>query len=384
MTLLNSLDAYYSPPWLAAELAAALPSGLRGVVLDPSVGGGALLTAIGARFGADVQLVGLDVDGTTIAALNASHGEWLLSRANLLNTRSRRASHAWRLACSEVAAVVMNPPFSYRGNGGAIVRFHEFEGRVAPAMQFLLAVLTDLRPTDGVYAVLPDGALDSDKHAALWSVIQSRYGVERLQRFRTTTFKGARVSTWLVRIVSGRSHLESVPPPPPARALAQQSCRCVSLIRGNVPVYRLAEFSGVDNVPFLHTTNLRQGGSELSASSTNAVEAPIAIVNRVGKWRDPECVDLGRVVLSDCLIALQPHIRTQIQPLMADLANAADVFAAAYRGTGAPYITVARVSQLLEHLGWLPRRAYPGQPVAVCSCAAVRQPDSAKADWPLQ
>jgi hypothetical protein len=384
MTALNTLDAYYSPPWLANELAAALPSDLRGVVLDPSVGGGALLTAIDARFGADVKLVGLDVDGPTIASLGAIHGEWLLSRADLLNTRSRRASHAWRLASSEVAAVVMNPPFSYRGNGGAIVRFHEFEGRVAPAMQFLLAVLTDLRPSVGVYAVLPDGALDSDKHAALWSVIQSRYGVERLQRLRTTTFKGARVSTSLVRIVSGRSHLESVPPPPQARALAPKDCRCVSLIRGNVPVYRLTEFSGGDSVPFLHTTNLRQGGSELSASSRNAVEAPIAIMNRVGKWRDPECVDLGRVVLSDCLIALRPHLRTQIQPLMADLAGSADMFAAAYRGTGAQYITVAKVSQLLEQVGWLPHRAYPGQAAVLCSCAASQQPDSANADWPLQ
>jgi hypothetical protein len=365
----GTIDAFYTPASLARELASAMPADLNGRVFDPAVGEGALLAAVSARFGDAVDLVGLDVDAAAVGTVRDRHPDWTVGRADAINPRSRRSSAAWRLAKSDLSAVVLNPPYSYRGNGGKTVSFGAFHGRVAPAMNFLVEILLNLQPQSGVYAILPDGALDSQKHKLLWREIESRYDWSRLERFGTSSFRGARVSTSLIQVRLGGSE-RNVVEVIPARAVSSSStCRCVELVRGRVPVHRLGQLSSDDQRPFLHTTNLRSQKSTMYASASLSDDGPMVILNRIGRFMTPSVLDIGSVVLSDCLIGLRPKARNQVDQLQHEIAQASPDFAGVYRGTGAQYVTVDSILRQLVALGWHPHHVPPGSAVGGCCCS---------------
>jgi hypothetical protein len=364
----NAVDSFYTPTWLARELAEAMPANLEGRVLDPSAGAGALLAGVRDRFGEKVTLVGIDVDAEVVGRLRRAEPKWLVSHADILTARSRRSSRAWRAASDDIAAVVLNPPFSYRGNGGDHINYGEFNGRVAPAMHFLVEVLRDLAPTSGVFAILPDGAIDAQKHQALWTEIRQRFDVVRLRRFKPTTFLGARVSTSLVRLIpgtSGQAPIEITT----TRDSPVTGCRCVEVIRGRVPVHKVRDaLPAVNPAPFFHTTTLSTQVPRFTAAAELSDEAPLVVITRVGRWSEPTVVDLGRIVLSDCLIALRPKSRAHVDALRASVEEAGSEFRQNYRGTGARYLTLDAVVRELETLGWHPHVVKASSGVGDCCC----------------
>lgn len=366
----QAVDAFYTPDWLADELAACLPEGLEGSVLDPSVGGGSLLSAVERRFGDRVNPLGIDVDGAAVKTLRLARPRWVVSHADLLSSASRGNSRAWRAARMSVSAVVLNPPFSYRGNGGVHAVYADFEGRVAPAMSFLVEVIRGLRPSAGIFAVLPDGAIDAEKHELLWQQIGRFYTMSRLRRIDATSFRGARVSTSLVQIVPGCTL-----PLPIATAATRprlpDGCKCVEVIRGRVQVHHARGATGANPAPFIHTTNLASPSPHWMAPGALADEAPLVLITRVGHWSEPALLDVGRAVLSDCLIALRPRARTQVEALRDSISGSSAEFRAVYRGTGAKYLTLASTVDQLADLGWHPHVAKASSPVAPCCCRAA-------------
>ena len=371
-------------PWLAEELARSLPRNLGGKVLDPTVGGGALLTAVQKRFADRVKVLGIDVDQKTVRRLKLSEPDWVLSRADVLSPSSRRTSRAWREAKEQLAAVVVNPPFSYRGNQGAQVSFDGFHGRVAPAMHFLVELILELSPETGFYAILPNGALEAQKHEALWAEIERRFLVKRLNGFKTTSFTGARVSTSLVHLrpSSGRRRLSNasrkLPHALPETAVPVRSmtrgvgCRCVEVIRGRVPVHSVKTSPDHDElgVPFLHTTNVARPPSSdgLMAPIRLADEAPLVLIPRVGSWRPPVVVDIGRVVLSDCLFGLRPRDRNELDRLRASIEQAQTSIHRSFKGTGAKYLTLVALVGEIERLGWHPHVVRASMRAGTCGC----------------
>ncbi|GHD51804.1 SAM-dependent DNA methyltransferase [Mycetocola manganoxydans] len=362
------MDAFYTPRAVAERVAAAMPEDFSGRVLDPAVGAGALLSAVQERFGTKVSLYGIDVDATVVRGLRRAQPGWVISQADLLQNKAKTASRAWRAAREEIAAVVLNPPFSYRGNGGDRIGYKEFSGRVAPAMRFLVEVLSDLEPSVGVYAILPDGAVDAERHQPLWEAIRRRYTVSRLERFKTTSFHGARVSTSLVRLMPGDSYDQPAVIRRDALEPSLDGCRCVEVIRGRVPVHSVRATVPTDPLPFLHTTNLRMRTPDMVASAALADEGPLIMISRVGRWSDPTLLDVGRAVLSDCLVALRPRSRTQLDSLQGSLREAKANFLSAYRGTGAQYLTLAAIQAQLEELGWHTHVVKASGSVEACCC----------------
>ena len=370
----GELDRYYTPTWLAEEVAASMPRNLRGRVLDPTVGTGALLAAVQARFRGRVNLLGIDIDRDVVRTLRRAEPQWTVSQADLLQARARRSTEAWRVARDGVAVVVLNPPFSFRGNGGDYVQFGSFGGRVAPAMHFLVEVLTDLQPAVGIFAILPDGAIDAERHQPLWAAIEEKFKVTRLRRFKTSSFHGARVSTSLVRLKPGKpkpSALEA----PFFEKYEVEGCRCVEVIRGRVPVHTVRGLNPLDATLFLHTTNLRSVSNELIAPTSLSDEGPLVIITRVGRWSDPLVLEIGKAVLSDCLIAVRPRSRSQLEALAGSLRQAAPRFSDEYRGTGAQYLTLSSVKRQLEALGWHPTVVKASSSAGECCCDEAMVPD---------
>lgn len=368
------LDAFYTPPWAAEALASALPDSLAGGVLDPAVGGGALLAAVERRFGDEVSLLGLDVSSDAVRTLREMHPAWSVSTADLLRVPSRAASQAWRAAREDLGAVVMNPPFSYRGNGGASIEYGKFRGRVAPSMHFLTEVVRSLDPSEGFYAILPDGALDAERHEGLWEQLRTEYTIDRMARLRSSSFEGARVSTSIVRLYRSLAPVVS-PTIPMAIAPAQlpprssAACRCLDVVRGRVPLHALPSLSleGV-SAPFVHTTDLKATVLSRSAPDRLADVAPLLLISRVGRWRRPRLIEVGRVVLSDCLFGLRPRAQAGLVDLVDSLPALELEFQAQLRGTGAPYLTLTDVSRVLGGAGWHAQTVRAGEPPSECGC----------------
>lgn len=363
----RAIDAYYTPPSLADAVAQAMPPDLSGAVLDPTVGGGALLTAVEKRFGNRVALYGVDVDATAIRTLRKMRPNWRLSTADILEAKSRSGAGAWRSARASLDAIVLNPPFSYRGNGGVEATYGDYRGRVPPSIRFLITILSELAPRRCIVALLPDGALDADRNRAVWSQIATRYSVERLDRFKSSSFSGARVSTSLVRLIP---RAEPMPPaqiaPGPVKGLVS-GCGCLELIRGRVQVHSLTTRPPNDPVPFLHTTGLAK--NELPVAPGELADyGPLVAVSRVGCWAEPRVIPVGKIVLSDCVIGLRPCDTTQLALLARSVVAATPTFLGAYRGTGAQYLTVGDVERVLRGAGWHPHRVRAGSPPGSCCC----------------
>lgn len=379
------LDEHYTPTWAAEALIGSLPAALAGGVLDPAVGGGALLSAVEKRFGDSVSLIGLDLSETAVQRLRKTHSSWLVSTADLLSAPSRSASRAWRTARqSGLGAVVMNPPFSYRGNGGSLVEYGSFRGRVAPAMHFLTEVASGLTPAEGIFAILPDGALDAERHEDLWEQLSATYDIARLSRLSNSSFRGVRVSTSIVRLRPKQPQAEQLPDPLPitplvlhSTAAAPATCRCIEIVRGRVPVHSRPDLGDdKSTAPFIHTTDLNATDLKLSAPDRLADTAPLLLVSRVGKWRKPRVIELGRVVLSDCLIGLRPKNKGSLDELVKALPTIEGQLQKRMRGTGAPYLTLTDVRQVLEGAGWHVHVVKASQPTGLCCCRS----DAARCD----
>ena len=370
----KSLDAYYTPAWLAEEVVHQLPADTHGSVLDPTAGEGSLLAAAAIRFGTNVRPLAIDVDPVAARRLARRYPEWVVSNADFLDTRSRQASGAWRNAQQDLAAVLLNPPFSFRGNGGHVEEFGNFRGRVSPALHFLLHALRTLSPRHGFIAILPNGALDADRAQPLWQEIGLQYEVERVRSPSTLSFPGARVATSIVQIVRAESpRLPSSNPSPRQHSAPTadfDACRCLEVVRGRVPVHSVNNANCEPTAPFLHTTGLR--GFDLASAQFAPVrladDAPLVCIPRVGAYQPPLTLHIGKVVLSDCVIGVRPRDPSAVAALAQWLNANAHSLRALYRGTGAQYVTLAALAGFLSAAGWHPHIVAAGTESGSCCC----------------
>ncbi|WP_181026918.1 N-6 DNA methylase [Pseudoclavibacter sp. RFBB5] len=361
------LDAYYTPEAVARELVSHLPAGVTGAVMDPTVGDGALLRAVHSRYEESVTLLGIDVNGKTVRNLRRERPDWCLSQADCLKSESRLASKAWRLARADLDVVVMNPPFSHRGGGGAWVEFGDFAGHVAPAVHFLTELISNLNPRHGFYAILPDGALRAERHEKLWAEIEKSFEVRVLAKLRTSLFAGARVSTSIIHLKSGRTIRNE---PAVLQSKNNGSCRCVDIVRGRVPVHKARTSVIKDPVPFIHTSAIGAAQHPQSSDLVLSDTTPFVLISRVGSWRSPRTLEIGPVVLSDCVIAIRPTHRPNLTDLFEDIVEHESLFLDALRGTGAQYLTLRALTECLQKLGWQPRISRSGVAPTPCLCAA--------------
>jgi hypothetical protein len=365
-------DAIYTPQSVARALIDRLPQDLRGNVIDPAAGDGSLLRAAQERFSDTIQPIGIDVDVRAVAALRREQS-WLVGQADSLNPRSRNASAAWRIARSSSSAVVMNPPFSTRGGAGALVSRGSFHGRVGPSVEFVDLVLRELQPKLGAWCILPEGALEAERHAEFWAAVRSEYSVETADRLSDSTFSGARVSSVIVVI---RPRALSTDPSgtvlSPIRPKRLPHCSCVEVIRGRVPVHRLQELrnGAQQSVPFVHSTNLNwiRDAKRLEAPLHLATTGPLILISRVGAWREPVLMDIGKSVLSDCVIGLRPRDRSVLPTLFSYVRSNQSTIKDLYKGTGAKYVTLGRLSSKLQADGWLPTVVPAGLSSQDCAC----------------
>lgn len=350
------IDQVYTPDWLADAIAGVLPDDFRGIVFDPTAGTGALLLAAERRFGDAVTLVAADIDRATILWLRAHRPTWTVGVADVYSVRSRAQSVAWSRA-TNASAVLLNPPFSFRGGAGRRLRINGEEHVVGPAAAAVGTALAAVPDLAIAVAVLPYGAMLNRRDEPFWAAVGLTREIRVLRILPRKSFPGVAAESVVVSLAPRDVKPSSVTPvalpESPQRRRPLNVCSCVELVRGRVPVHSLIQDSV--GVPFVHTTSLSPArtGPTVLASPKLATPGPAVLVPRVGK-PDVRKIDVrdGAFVLSDCLYAVRPKEPSMVGELASSLRENFSTLASGYGGTGAPHLRTDQLAEVLTLTGW--------------------------------
>lgn len=357
-------DAYFTPDPIADELL-NYANNVPATVMDPAVGEGALLRAALRRW-PDALALGLDVDLAQLRRTKSENPSWRLGRVDMFSDRSRAASAIWRESLSSVDLIVVNPPFSYRGNHSKSVEYSGEPFFLTPASAFVALALSRLRPHGELLALLPGSALATERDERFWQEVRKTHSVEVVAELPATTFPRARTRALGVAI-RPQQPFESAKLLP----LPVETVHCIELIRGRVPVHTaMGEEAAGATAPLLHTRDL--AGLEewavdppLRAGARLATPGPFVVLPRVGRpsVRHLQIVDAPEdVVLSDCLFALRASDPTLLAYMLQRLRNEIQALRGAYSGGCAPYLTIRRLTQVLAGFGFCAHHASASAP----------------------
>ncbi len=346
------LDPYYTPPAMAEAVARAVMN-RPAAVCDPSCGDGGLLRAVVHRF-PKAKVFGVDRNRDVVRELLRREPSWQVSvgdatdRASLMRTRVARL-------LGECDLLVMNPPFSMGSAKGVEFEVDGATMRCSRAMQHVTIACDEFAPELAV-AVLPESALFSELDEGVRERLFDRYELERIGAYDAFAFSGARARTHLVRL-HRRKAVSRRRASPACKAIG---ARRVELVRGALQLFRARD--GL--MPFLHTTDLQRFAQRAAPRSLatrkvqevngGRVRGHFTLVARVGMmpaaYRPRLLFSRVDVQLSDCLIAVRFASKGDGEMFVAEMDAAWNSVRQLFRGTGAPYITVARLRR------WIARR----------------------------
>lgn len=347
------MDKHYTADAIAARIVDLLPVHEARLIADFAAGDGSLLRALARRW-PDAHMLASDIDSNAIRGLRQAfpgvraHGLDFLDERSHLGRRLRRYRNA-------ADVIFINPPFSCRGGTKFTATMDGIALKCSKAMAFLIGTLQYRASTGIIVAILPASCLSSEKDREARSRLTERFRLDVLGLLEPTDFARCSVQTICVMlrpIADASSHpLAAVRPAIAPVAFAAR------LSRGSIAVGRSFPTS---NYGFLlaHTTDLQ--GNRLRPATrkvTNLgerVQGPCIIFPRVGRVRrDKIClIPKGRkVLMSDCLIAVETALASEASKLLEMLLANFDRYASIYTGTCAPYTTLNRVRDLLLDLG---------------------------------
>jgi predicted RNA methylase len=336
----NLLDRYYTPDWVAdevAELAAPTGSGLGRVVADPAAGDGALLTAV-TKHWPDAQCLASDIDPLVVARLRRRRPDWWVSQCNLLNPISRSRS---RLAATDVDTVVLNPPFSSRGASRVEIEAFGSAIRCSPAAAFALLSLERVKLGGRLVALLPASLMTSDKDAAARDLLFSEGTCGSVRDLGSRSFSGV-VTRVLLKAA-------------PSSTRSRSPRIAASLQRGRVPMYKRQV--GGRLLPLIHTTDLLGDvvgpHNGVTSATTLPLAGPAVLLPRVGYPRPSKIVRFDStkmVALSDCVFAVKVNSNADAVEVQRRLRMYSDDMCDLYRSSCAPYVTSERLKEFLGSL----------------------------------
>jgi hypothetical protein len=342
------LDRYYTPEDVAERLAAAVVTD-SGRCVDASCGDGRLLSAA-VSVAPGTACVGIDKDPFAIRRLRRQRPDWILSVGDALRSESLRhcVAAARGRNCDFLLA---NPPFSrIKGHKGLTIEYQGVPVTCSVAMAYLLRALEVFQPQQGTAAVVPESLVYSDLDSAARRLLGEDFTIAVLGGLKNSTFAGARANAVLVRLTGGTARRRAWKP------TAWWDGERPRICRGGLPVFeRTKSRSGVR---FVHTTDLQLGERHITDGlmrvrplERGVVAGSVILLPRVGVPSLQHCVPFyfrSKVQLSDCVIALRFADAASAKSFSAGLLKRFVSLRQLYRGTGARYVTVARLEEWLD------------------------------------
>ncbi len=357
-------DSIFTPPSLANRLVSCLRVRSVNVVADFAAGAGALLDAAQSRWPTS-RIFATDIDRAQLRTLRRDRPAWITANCDFLNERSRRRVLGLDAFKGNVDAVLLNPPFSCIGATTISISVSGRGLRGSKAGAFVVLATEYLRKGGELVAIVPSSFLTSEKDHAFRQHLAEIGTLDEIDSSCGADFESVTLHAAMIRFRKGKP--AAVPDPirvTPSASLLSARLNC-SIVRGVQQIHSLNN-SGVA-FRFAHSTELRDEGIiprvERVRPSTRSVLGPALLLPRVGAVTPQKLAVLarGRVVLSDCVIALQCDSTAVCQELKARLLANWDLFFKAYAGTGARYITISRLKALLGTLGVVAVSAQPDQ-----------------------
>jgi predicted RNA methylase len=347
---MNALDQYYTPESIAAQIISEHVKITPKICIDTTCGPGHLLNAASQYF-RNVECVGIDKDTETILKLRQSRPEWDLLNADIFSDTA--FEYAKKFSESKrCCLLVMNPPFSMGNKKSYEVSFKSEKIHTSIAMAYILRSFELFNPSEGGFVIVPESLLFSEVDKAARELLAENYSISSLMSLDRRAFHGANVGAVVIQINNGtkssRSRNENV--------TTIYSNVKINVTRGGMQVHKtISDSSGV---PFVHTTSLKQikDVSDLDdlrkVKALNAKKLDWAIlIPRVSipSQKNISLVSYSRPIqLSDCVIALHSDSYEAIDSVLKRILNDWERFVEIYKGTGARYITISRLTDWLK------------------------------------
>jgi hypothetical protein len=354
--VLGGVDAHYTPEGVAQRIVDSVAAARVGRAVDFAAGDGALLRAANRRF-PTASLFATDVFPPTVRNLRASRPDWTVGVCDFLEPRSRASSQIARSG-QRYDLVLLNPPFSFRGQRGRAVTFPNGMSAVAsPAAAFTFVAAPFVAPDGQLLVLLPAGSLRSQKDRAIWQTLSLEWLIEPVADFGRGAFAGLAAKTTLVSLERKRQDAPSHPLHVAAGSDRRPSepGLAVRVVRGCIARHLTRRIDS--GRPFLHTTGLTPTAiieERVEAAGGRETAGPAVLIPRVGNpspWKIKVRMDSSPVLLSDCVIALEcPDPATAhavAERLLADWSRTSSFWS----GSCAPYITLEALRLLLSELG---------------------------------
>jgi hypothetical protein len=358
----DPVDCIYSPPELAARMISKAEDGTSpAIIADFAAGDGQLLKTAREKW-PESTIVATDINKSSVALMRRTEPDWQVGSCNFLSPTSRDRSRILPEIKGKVSLVLLNPPFSCRGNARVIVNFNGDEIRCGLALAFVLISITYLSADGQLIAVLPAGCIQSQKDAAAWEAVRKICHVKVVGKNGHKTFSGWSPKTVIVK-------LKMLPAGNTVRRRSStfrnngNSVRrrkiAVSIFRGKLSMHEVNGNKAKQTVPLIHSTELEKDGVNLLRRQVDAmlksVRGPAVLVQRVGR---PEVSKIlpylneRPIVLSDCVIALKCVTANEARVVKTAMVKNWEAIEVRYGGTCARYITVDSLRELLNGFGF--------------------------------
>jgi hypothetical protein len=196
----------------------------------------------------------------------------------------------------------------------------------------------------------------SKQDEAAWRALRTQFNVEVIRDNSKSAFHGVRARTCLVRMTKLHSRL----------TVAQEhtSPLASTISRGRVQMHSRQVVSAKQGRPLVHTSNLLNGTVTFSGEHVlgAVLTGPAVLFPRVGLVTPGKLCLLRagqQVTLSDCVLGVACESEADAEYLKHVVLAAWPTFASAYRGTGAPYITVERAAAVVAKISSAERSELP-------------------------
>lgn len=347
-------DQYFTSASLADELALAVTLRRVDVVADFAAGHGELLQALHARW-PTASIIANDIDAACVANMANEHPEWRCSNVDFELANAASQEHGILRVGEKCCLVVLNPPYSGRGAKCYGVCVRGVQVRCSRAMMFVLKAIESVRRGGQVVAILPESCMFSVKDRRAREVLDRIAVIEVLRRGDKGEFPGCAARTCFVRITCSKPRSGMVIAAPLV-ANAEHVGDGLSVVRGNFPVYKSKITQ--NGVAFVHTTSLRnhrvQSMTIVEQRSGRTICGPAILLPRVGLPQSGKCclyLSRRRIMLSDCVIGIQFDDRGVAVRCHKRILEFWQIVESAFKGTGAPYITIDTLCERLRRIG---------------------------------
>ncbi|HEV3037934.1 MAG TPA: hypothetical protein VHA33_09135 [Candidatus Angelobacter sp.] len=351
------VDQINTPADLCRKVLACVRLPNPRTIADFAAGSGELLKAALDCWG-PAMLIALDIDARIVRNLRRQHPCWIVSQGDFLNQKWTKQNAALRCADHGIDLILLNPPFSSRGGSRCQIPVGDELLSCSRAVAFVILSLRFLNLNGELVAIIPAGSLTSEKDRQAWQLLRETFDVAVMGTNGHKTFDGCFPQTVIVRI-SARRQCVAPTVVRKHRELPIEGAPRLVLYRGSLQMHELRNGGGATEVPLVHSTCLRNGSVDFAQfRASNArftIKGPALLLVRVGEPRQEKIVlYTGRNVfaLSDCVIALKAQ-KEELKKLYQQLIASWSSLLKLYRGTGARYITVARISNLLRSRGFV-------------------------------